>query len=167
MAGRDIGDGAIAGAITGFIIGLAMIILAVIGLGSLTRFVNINEVFGGFLPGAGTAVLATITAVLVFLVFTIIVGLILGAIFGGILEHIPTANVVTKGIIFMLAIWVIFGLLVPIVVRLSTRMPAGAASAGIITSLIAAILWGVVLGAVFAWVARRNVEPTRPIVRTP
>ena len=28
MAGRDIGDGAIAGAITGFIIGLVMIILA-------------------------------------------------------------------------------------------------------------------------------------------
>ncbi len=167
MAGRDIGDGAIAGAIAGFIIGLAMLILALIGLGSLTRFVNINAVFGGFLPGLGTTVLGTITAVLVFLVFTIIVGLILGAIFGVILEHIPTANVVTKGIIFMLALWVIFGLLLPIVARMSTRLPAGAASAGIITSLIAAIIWGAVLGAAFNWVARRAAEPTRPIVRTP
>jgi hypothetical protein len=167
MAGRDIGDGAIAGAITGLIIGLVMIVLALIGLGSLARFVNINAVFGGFLPGVGTTVLATVTAVLVFLVFTIIVGLILGAIFGALLEHIPTANLVTKGVIFMLAIWVIFGLLLPIIIRFSTRVPAGAASASIITSLVAAIIWGAILGETFAWVARRAAEPTRPVVRTP
>ena len=99
--------------------------------------------------------------------FTIIVGLILGAIFGAILEHVPTANVVTKGIVFMLVIWVIFGLLLPIVARMSMRLPAGAASVGIITSLIAAIIWGAVLGEAFAWVARRAAKPTGPIVRTP
>jgi hypothetical protein len=95
------------------------------------------------------------------------VGLILGAIFGAILEHIPTTNVVTKGIIFLVAIWVIFGLLLPIVVGLGARVPAGVTAMSILTSLVAAIIWGAVLGAVFSWVSRRAAAPTRPAVRTP
>ena len=63
MASRDIGDGAIAGAITGFIIGVAAILLSLIGLGALTKYFDIRQVFGGLLPAVGGATL-TISAML-------------------------------------------------------------------------------------------------------
>jgi hypothetical protein len=108
MAARDVGDGAIAGAITGIIIGLAAIVLSLIGLGALTKYFDIRQVFGGLLPAVGGATL-TITAMITILLFLAIVGLILGAIFGAIFENIPTLSAITKGIVFMIAIWVIFG----------------------------------------------------------
>jgi hypothetical protein len=165
MAARDIGDGAIAGIITGIIIGVIMILLALIGLSALMSYIDINAVFGGLLPMAG-GIAASVTAMITLLLFTAIVGLILGAIFGAVYENIPTAGAVTKGIVFMLVIWVIFGLLLPIVVGAGTRAPAGLTVASIISSLVAAIIWGALLGLTFIWVSRRAAAPGRaPIVR--
>ena len=167
MATNNIGDGAIAGAITGFIIGLVTIILGLIGLASLASYININAVFGGLLPGFGTVALATITGLLVFLVFTVIVGLILGAIFGAILEYIPTRSLLTKGVIFMVAIWVIFGLIIPVIVGASARLPAGLTATSVLISLIAAVIWGLVLGAALHWVISRTMAPVRGgVIRT-
>ena len=165
MAARDIGDGAIAGIITGIIIGVIAILLALLGFASLTSYININSVFGGLLPGAGIAA-ATLTAMISLLLFTAIVGLILGAIFGAIFENIPTTSAVTKGVIFLLVIWVIFGLLLPILVSLGAKVPPGVTVAGILTSLIAAIIWGALLGLTFAWVSKRTaVTGGAPVVR--
>jgi len=69
----------------------------------------------------------------------------------------------------MVAIWVIFGLLIPLILGLGAAGARAAAVtfASIVTSFIASIIWGAILGAVFTWVARRAAAPTRPVVRTP
>lgn len=168
MASRDITDGAIAGAITGLIIGLLTIILGAIGLASIGQYININNVLGGFLPGVSGAGL-TISASIVLLIFLTIVGLILGIVFGALYERLPTTSAISKGIILMVALWVVFGLLIPLVLGIGAAgaRVAGVTFASIVTSLIAAIIWGALLGAVFTWVARRAAAPTRPVVRTP
>ncbi len=166
MAARDITDGAIAGAVTGIIIGLVTIILGAIGLASIGQYVNINNVLGGILPGVSGAGL-TISASIVLLIFLAVVGLILGIIYGALYERIPTAGAISKGIVLLLALWVVFGLLIPVILALGTGAPAAITFTSIITSLIAAIIWGAVLGAIFMWVSRRAAAPTRPVVRTP
>lgn len=168
MAARDITDGAIAGAITGLIIGILTIILGAIGLASIGQYININNVLGGFLPGVSGAGL-TISASIVLLIFLAIVGLILGIVFGALYERIPTSSAVSKGVVFMVAVWVVFGLLIPLILGLGAMgaRAAGVTFASIVTSFIASIIWGAILGAVFTWVARRAAAPTRPVVRTP
>jgi hypothetical protein len=165
MATKDIGDGAIAGIITGVIMGILSMLMALIGLASLVAFVNVRSIFGGFMPIAGFAA-ASLTAMITLLLFMSIVGLILGAIFGAIYENIPTANAVMKGIIFMVAIWVIFGLLIPILLNAGGALSTSLTTTGIVTALVAAIVWGGLLGVVYHWVAGKTAEPTRPIVRT-
>jgi len=166
MATKDIGDGAIAGIITGVIMGILAILMALVGLASLVAFVDVRSVFGGLLPIAGFAA-ASVTAMITLLLFLAIIGLILGAIFGAIYESIPTAHAVTKGIIFLLAIWVIFGLLVPIILSAGGALPVALSVWGIITALVAAVVWGGLLGVLFHWVAKKAAAPTRPIVKTP
>jgi hypothetical protein len=165
MAARDIGDGAIAGIITGVIIGVLAILMALTGLASLVSYIDINRVFGGLLPAVG-GIAASLTAMITLLLFTAIVGLILGAIYGAIYENIPTTSAITKGIVFLLALWVIFGLLLPILVGVGARVPAGVTMMGIFSSLIAAAIWGAVLGLTFIWVSRRTAAPGRaPVIR--
>lgn len=163
MATNDIGDGAIAGIITGVIMGVLAILLALIGLASLVAFVDVRSIFGGIMPIAGFAA-ASLTAMIALLLFMSIVGLILGAIFGGIYEKIPTTSAVTKGIIFLLAIWIIFGLLIPILLSAGGAMPAALTATGIISALIAAVIWGGLLGIMFHWVSGKTAAPTRPVV---
>lgn len=168
MSARDIGDGAIAGIITGIIIGVVMILLTIIGLGALASYIDINAVFasfGGRLPVIGGAA-AGMVAMISFLLFTAFVGLILGVIFGALYENIPTTSAVTKGIVLLLVLWVIFGLLLPLVAGMGLRAGAGVTAVSIITSLIAAVIWGALLGLTFVWVARRTMAPGRaPVVR--
>jgi hypothetical protein len=164
MATNDIGDGAIAGIITGVIMGVLALLLALIGLASLVAFVDVRSIFGGVMPIAGFAA-ASLTAMIALLLFMAIVGLILGAIFGGIYEKIPTMSAVTKGIIFLLGIWVIFGLLVPILMSAGGMMPASLTVTGIISALIAAAIWGGLLGMMFHWVSGKTAAPARPVVR--
>lgn len=164
MATNDIGDGAIAGIITGVIMGILALLLALIGLASLVAFVDVRSIFGGVMPIAGFAA-ASLTAMIALLLFMAIVGLILGAIFGGIYEKIPTTNAVTKGIVFLLAIWVIFGLLIPILLSAGGAMSTALTATGIISALIAAIIWGGLLGMMFHWVSGKTAAPARPVVR--
>ncbi len=166
MATRDIGDGAIAGIITGVIMGILAILLALIGLASLVGFVDVRSVFGGLLPIAGFAA-ASLTAMITLLLFMAIIGLILGAVFGAIYESVPTTNAVTKGIIFMLALWVIFGLLVPIILSAGHALPIAVSIWGVITALVAAVLWGGLLGVIFHWISGRVAAPARPVVKAP
>jgi len=167
MATRDIGDGAIAGIITGIIMGILAILLGLIGLASLVSVVDIRSVFGGLIPITSITA-ASISAMITLLLFMAIIGLIVGAVFGALYEYIPTANAITKGIIFLLAIWVIFGLLIPLVLAAGGALPVALTATGIVTALVAAIIWGGVLGLIFAWVVRRTEAPERrPIVRTP
>ncbi len=166
MATKDIGDGAIAGIITGVIMGILAILLTLIGLASLVAFVDVRSVLGGLLPLVGLAA-ASVTAMITLLLFMAIIGLILGAIFGAIYENIPTTNAVTKGIIFLLGVWVIFGLLVPVILSIGGALPYALSAWGILTALVAAIIWGGVLGVIFHWVAGKVAAPTRPVVRTP
>ena len=167
MATRDIGDGAIAGIITGIIMGIVAIFLALIGLASIVSIVDVRTVFGGLIPITGIAI-ASITGMITLLLFMAIIGLIIGAIFGAIYEYIPTASAITKGIIFLLGIWVIFGLLIPLVLSAGGALPVALTATGIVTALVASIIWGAVLGLIFAWVVRRTGAPVRrPIVRTP
>lgn len=166
MATKDIGDGAIAGIITGVIMGILAVLLTLIGLASLVAFVDVRSVFGGLLPLVGIAA-ASVTALITLLLFMAIIGLILGAIFGAVYESIPTTGAVTKGIIFLLAIWVIFGLLVPVLLSVGHALPVAMSMWGILTALVAAIIWGGLLGVVFHWIAGRMAAPTRPVVRTP
>lgn len=164
MATNDIGDGAIAGIITGVIMGILALLLALIGLASLVAFVDVRSIFGGVMPIAGFAA-ASLTAMIALLLFMAIVGLILGAIFGGIYEKVPTTSAVTKGIVFLLAIWVIFGLLIPILLSAGGAMPTALTATGIISALIAAIIWGGLLGMMFHWVSGKTAAPARPVVR--
>ncbi|BAI61613.1 conserved hypothetical protein [Methanocella paludicola SANAE] len=164
MATNDIGDGAIAGIITGVIMGILALLLALIGLASLVAFVDVRSIFGGVMPIAGFAA-ASLTAMIALLLFMAIVGLILGAIFGGIYEKIPTTSAVTKGIVFLLAIWVIFGLLIPILLSAGGAMPTALTATSIISALIAAIIWGGLLGMMFHWVSGKTAAPARPVVR--
>jgi len=166
MATKDIGDGAIAGIITGVIMGILAILMALIGLASLVAFVDVRSVFGGLLPIAGI-VAASLTALITLLLFMAIIGLILGAIFGAIYESIPTPHAVTKGIVFLLAIWVIFGLLVPIILSVGGALPTALSAWGIISALVAAVIWGGLLGVIFHWVTGKAAAPTRPIVKAP
>jgi hypothetical protein len=159
MAGKDIGDGAIAGIITGVIIGVLSILMALIGLASLLAFVDVRSVFGGLLPALGFAA-ASLTAMVTLLLFMAIIGLILGAIFGAIFESIPTQNSVTKGIVFLLAIWVIFGLVIPILLRAGGVLPPTFTTTGIVTALVAAVIWGGLLGVIFDWVSKRTAAPS-------
>ncbi len=165
MATKDIGDGAIAGIITGVVMGFLAILLALIGLASLVAFVDVRSIFGGLMPIAGFAA-ASLTAMITLLLFMAIIGLILGAIFGEIYEKIPTANAVTKGIVFLLAVWVIFGLLVPVLLSAGGAIPVSLTATGIITALIAAVIWGGLLGIMFHWVSGKTAAPTRPIVQS-
>ncbi len=165
MATKDIGDGAIAGIITGVIMGILAILLALIGLASLVAFIDVRSVFGGLMPIAGFAA-ASLTAMITLLLFMAIVGLILGAIFGEIYERIPTTNAVTKGIIFLLAVWVIFGLLIPILLSAGGALPMSLTATGIISALVAAAIWGGLLGVIFHWVSGKTAAPTRPVVKT-
>ena len=164
MATKDIGDGAIAGIITGVVMGVLAILLALIGLASLVAFVDVRSVFGGLMPIAGFAA-ASITAMITLLLFMAIIGLILGAIFGELYEKIPTTSAVTKGIVFMLAIWVIFGLLVPIIMSIGGALPVALTAVGILSELIAAIIWGGLLGVIFHWVSGKTAAPTKPVVK--
>lgn len=166
MAAKDIGDGAIAGIITGIIMGVLAILLALVGLASIVSLVDIRSIFGGMLPIVG-ATAASLTAMITLLLFMAIIGLILGAVFGAVYENIPTAHAITKGIIFLLAIWVIFGLLIPLVLSAGKALPTTLTMAGIVSALVAAIIWGGLLGLVFSWIAKRTGAPTRPIVKTP
>jgi len=166
VATKDIGDGAIAGIITGVIMGILAILMTLIGLASLVAFVDVRSVFGGLLPIVGMAA-ASLTALIPLLLFMAIIGLILGAVFGAVYESIPTAHPVTKGIIYLLAIWVVFGLLVPIVLSLGGAVPMTLSAWGIVTALVAAIVWGGLLGIIFQWVAGRAAAPTRPVVKKP
>ncbi len=166
MATRDIGDGAIAGIITGVIMGILAILMALIGLASLVAFVDVRSIFGGLIPIAGVAA-ASLTAMITLLLFMAIIGLILGAIFGAIFENIPTEHAVTKGIVFLLGVWVIFGLLIPIVLSAGGALPVALTLTGIVSALVAALIWGGLLGLVFSWVAKKTGAPTRPVVRTP
>jgi hypothetical protein len=166
MATKDIGDGAIAGIITGVIMGILAILMVLVGLASLVAFVDVRSVFGGLLPLVGLTA-ASLTAMITLLLFMAIIGLILGAIFGAIYESIPTAHAVTKGIIFLLAIWVIFGLLVPIILSAGHALPIALSMWGIVTALVASIVWGGLLGVIFHWVAKKAAAPTRPVVKTP
>ncbi|HTY90108.1 MAG TPA: DUF6789 family protein [Methanocella sp.] len=165
MATKDIGDGAVAGIVTGVIIGILAILLALVGLASLVAFVDVRSVFGGLMPIAGFAA-ASITAMITLLLLMAIIGLILGAIFGEFYEKIPTQNAVTKGIIFMLAVWVIFGLLVPILLSAGGALPTALTATGIISALVAALIWGGLLGLIFHWVTGKTAAPERPIVKT-
>ncbi|HEY3422785.1 MAG TPA: DUF6789 family protein [Methanocellaceae archaeon] len=162
MGAKDIGDGSIAGIVTGVVMGFLAILLALIGLASMMAFVDIRSVMGGIIPITGLAA-ASLTAMITVLLFMAIIGLILGAVFGAIYEEIPTAHSVTKGIIFLLAIWVIFGLLIPLVLKAGTAMPIALTSMGIVTALIAAVIWGGLLGLVFSWIAKRTGAPARTI----
>jgi hypothetical protein len=66
----------------------------------------------------------------------------------------------------MLVIWIIFGLLLPIIVGAGAGAPAGLSVASILSSLIAAIIWGALLGLTFIWVSRKAAAPGRaPIIR--
>ena len=163
MATRDIGDGAISGIITGVVMGVLAILLALIGLASIVAFVDVRSVFGGLMPIAGFAA-ASITAMITLLLFMAIIGLILGAVFGELYEKIPTANAVTKGIIFMVAVWVIFGLLIPILLSAGGAVPVALTAYGILSSLVAAVIWGGLLGVIFHWVSGKVAEP-RPVVK--
>lgn len=165
MATKDIGDGAVAGIITGVIIGILAILLALIGLASLVAFVDVRSVFGGLMPIAGFAA-ASITAMITVVLFMAIIGLILGGIFGELYEKIPTANAVTKGIIFLLGVWVIFGLLVPMLLRAGGAFTTSLTTTGILSALVAAVIWGGLLGVLFHWVAGKTEAPTRPVVKT-
>lgn len=165
MATKDIGDGAIAGIITGVIMGVLAILMALVGLASLVAFVDVRSVFGGLLPIAGFAA-ASLTAMITLLLFMAIIGLILGAVYGAIFESIPTNNAVTKGIIFLLAIWVIFGLLVPIVLSAGGALSTALSAIGIVSALVAAVIWGGLLGVIFIWVTKKTGVPTRPVVKT-
>jgi hypothetical protein len=167
MSTREIGDGAIAGIITGIIMGVLAILLALIGLASLVSVVDIRSVLGGMIPITGLT-LASISAMITLLLFMAIIGLVIGAVFGSVYEYIPTVNAITKGLIFMLAIWVIFGLLIPLVLSAGGALPVALTATGIVTALVAALIWGAVLGLIFAWVVRKTGAPARrPIVRTP
>ncbi|AFC99774.1 hypothetical protein Mtc_1019 [Methanocella conradii HZ254] len=159
MASKDIGNGAIAGIITGVIMGVLSILMALIGLASLLAFVDVRSVFGGMLPAVGFAA-ASLTAMITLLLFMAIIGLILGAIFGAIIESIPTGNSVTKGIVFLLAIWVVFGLLIPIILKAGGTLPTSLTTTGIVTALVAAIIWGGLLGVVFDWVSKKAGVPS-------
>lgn len=167
MATREIGDGAVAGIITGIIMGILAIFLALLGLASLVSVVDVRTVFGGMIPITGMAI-ASIAAMITLLLFMAIMGLIIGAVFGAIYEYIPTVNAITKGIIFLLCIWVIFGLLIPLVLSAGGALPIALTATGIVTALVAAVIWGAVLGLIFAWVVRKTGAPVRrPVVKTP
>jgi hypothetical protein len=165
MATKDIGDGAIAGIVTGVIMGFLAILLALVGFASMVAFVDIRSVLGGILPLTGLAA-ASLTAMITVLLFLAIIGLVLGAVFGALYEEIPTVSSVTKGIVFLLAVWVVFGLLVPLVLKAGTAMPMALTAMGIVTALIAAVIWGGLLGLVFSWIAKRTAAPARAIVKT-
>jgi hypothetical protein len=165
MAARDTGDGAIAGIITGIIMGVITILLALAGLSTLLSYVDINAVFGGLLPMAG-GIAVSLTAIITLFLFLAIVGLILGAIYGAVFENIPTTSAITKGVAFMLAIWAIFGLFIPIIVGVGARAPGTVTAASIISALIAAVIWGALLGLTFIWVSKKAAVPGgAPIVR--
>jgi len=164
MATNDIGDGAIAGIITGVIMGILALLLALIGMASLVAFVDIRSIFGGRHADRG-------------LCCRIAHGddsaLIIhghhradpGSDLRRDIRKDPETSAVTRGIVFMLAIWVIFGLLIPIVVSAGGMMPAALTATGIISALIAAAIWGGLLGIVFSWVSKRTAAPARPVVR--
>ncbi len=166
MAASDIGDGAIAGIITGTIIGIIMTMLALIGLSSLISYVNIDAVFGGLLPMAGS-IAASLTAIITLLLFLAIVGLVLGAIYGAIYEDIPAAGAIGKGIAFMLVVWAIFGLLIPLIVGTGAGAPPEITAASIVSSLIASVIWGTLLGLAFVWVSRKAAAPGRASIVRP
>ncbi len=160
MAARDIGDGAIAGVITGIIISILSLLLALIGLGALTRYADIRSVLGGLLPAvAGTAF--EIPTIIRMVLLLALVGMIIGAIYGAIYENIPAAGAIPKGIAFMLVVWAIFGLLIPLIIGTGEGEPAEITAASIVSSLISSIIWGAVLGWVFDWISRRAAEPGR------
>jgi hypothetical protein len=162
MATKDIGDGAIAGIITGIIMGVLAMLMALVGLASIVAFVDVRSVFGGLMPMAGFAA-ASLTAMITLLLFMAIIGLILGAIFGAIYEDIPTANPVSKGIVFLVAIWVIFGLLIPIILSAGGAVPIALTATGIVSSLVAAVIWGGLLGVIYNWVAKKTEAPARAV----
>jgi hypothetical protein len=165
MATKNIGDGAIAGIITGLIMGILTILLAVIGFASLVAFVDVRSVMGGMAPMTGIAI-ASLTAMITLLLFMAIIGLIIGAVFGAVYEDIPSMHVVTKGIIFLIAVWFIFGLLIPLVLGAGGAVPVALTLTGIVTALIATIIWGGMLGLIFEWVVRRTGAPSGTIART-
>lgn len=165
MAAKDIGDGAIAGIITGVIMGFLAILLALVGFASMVAFVDIRSVMGGIMPVTGFAA-ASLTAMITVLLFMAIIGLILGAVFGALFENIPTVHAVTKGIVFLLAVWVVFGLLVPLVLRAGAALPTALTATSIVSALVAAVIWGGLLGLVFGWIAKRTGAPTGPVIRT-
>src|SRR5271157_1095107 len=165
MATKYIGDGAIAGIITGIIMGILTVLLALIGLASFVAFVDVRSVLDGMVPMASFAAVS-LTAMITLLLFMAIIGLILGAVFGAVYEGIPSMHAVTKGIVYLIAIWVIFGLFIPIVLSAGGAVPIALTLTGVVTALVAAIIWGGVLGLIFEWVARRTSAPAVSMART-
>jgi hypothetical protein len=70
-------------------------------------------------------------------------------------ESIPTAHPITKGVVLLVALWVVFGFLVPLIMGAGAGLSTGITVASVVTSLVDAIISGVVLGFAYEWVTRR------------
>jgi hypothetical protein len=162
---RDIKNGALAGLLTGLIIRVLAVFLSFIGLAILGRYFDINDVLSGTLPGLNVVGPISVSF-FTLLLSLVIIGTILGIVYGALYELIPTANAISKGVIFMLAIWAILWLLIPLILGsgITGARATGVNFTNIVPSFIAAIIWGAILGATFTWVTRRSRAPTRPIV---
>jgi hypothetical protein len=148
MSEKDIGDGSIAGIIAGLIIG----ILAIIGLTSAFLIIDIEGIWrlpiANFAPGP-------ISAAITLLLLTSMIGLMTGAAYSALYENIPGDGPVSKGMIFFLLIWVIFGLLMPVAVGSGAGLSAGITAASVISSLIAVTIWGIILGLTYKMVKKQ------------
>jgi hypothetical protein len=141
---KDLGDGAIAGVLTGIVVTLISFLLQGLGIAP-TMVISRISYSGG------------IASSLTILIFMGVIGLAIGALFGILYARIPADESIPKAIAYMLLIWVILGLLLPFIIRTGAGIPMTVTITDIMGSLIISIIWGTILGQMFTWVAGKPV----------
>lgn len=88
--------------------------------------------------------------------------LVLGPVFGVLCPKLPTDTPETKGIFFAVAAWLVMMLTVmPLHPQLGV-FGVGAGFGTVIWMLVTHVLFGIVLGAVYAWLVEREKRAARP-----
>ena len=146
------GNGAKAGLVAGIAYGLVLGIISYFTLLSIKSTVLAD--IAKSLPSSTSFTpdqifdIAVVIAPVVVVIVGIIGGLILGAIYGKLLERIPGGSPIRKGVMFGLVLW----LLASVLLGLGNLSRYGAEYylSNVVTGLVGALLFGVLLGYFYA-----------------
>jgi hypothetical protein len=137
MAGKNLWEGAIAGAISGFVIALAVTIFLYFSMKALVGDL-LNQMSG----------VSLLEVFLLMVVIWSIISLIIGVVYSVLYNSIPTTSPVIKGIILLVACWVI-NLFVHVGLNVNDSL----------TTLIFYIVQGAILGLLFDRLAAPSRQP--------